>query len=38
VPLVEYLEDIQDCVNTMNGMRYIALLLDLNRQVSLALT
>jgi len=37
VPLCDHLQDIRDCVNTMEGCRYIAELLSLNRDITMAL-
>jgi hypothetical protein len=37
VPLKESLTNIQDCVETMQAMKHIAILLNLNREVQLAL-
>lgn len=37
VPLSEFLQDIKDCVHSTEGVRYVALLLSLNREVTLAL-
>ena len=36
-PLRESLSNIQDCVETMNAMKHISILLKLNREVQLAL-
>ena len=36
-PLRESLENIQDCVETMQAMKHISILLNLNREVHLAL-
>ena len=36
-PLTDCLYKIEDCVETMNAVKYIALLLELNREVQLAL-
>jgi phosphoserine phosphatase len=37
VPLSEFLQDIKDCAHSTEGVRYVALLLSLNREVTLAL-
>ena len=36
-PLKESLTNIQDCVETMQAMKHISILLNLNREVQLAL-